>query len=75
MGQRAKGGGGLAEIKRRRCMVCAKEFEMAGSVCEACTTRIRGEAAGKKEALRKEADREIKRSGVSPDVHKPEKDS
>jgi hypothetical protein len=65
----------MAEIKRRRCMVCAKEFDMAGSVCDACNARIRGEAAGKKEGLRKEAEREIKRSGVTPGVHKPEKGS
>jgi hypothetical protein len=65
----------MAEVKKRRCMVCAKEFEMAASVCEACNAKIRGEATGKKEGLRKEAEREIKRAGVSPDTHKPEKDS
>jgi hypothetical protein len=65
----------MAEVKRRRCMVCAKEFEMAASVCEACNAKIRGEATGKKEGLRKEAEREIKRAGVSPDARKKEKDS
>ncbi len=64
----------MAEIKRRRCMVCAKEFEMVGSVCDACNAKIRGEAAGKQEGLRKEAEREIKRAGISPESHKPEKD-
>jgi len=62
----------MPETKHRRCMVCAKEFEMAGSVCEACNAKIRGEAAGKKEGLRKEAEREIKRAGVSPEAHEPE---
>jgi len=63
----------MAEVKPRRCMVCAKEFEMAGSVCDACNAKIRGEAAGKKEGLRKEAEREIKRAGVSAGTQKPEK--
>ena len=63
----------MPEIKPRRCMVCAKEFEMAGSVCDACNARIRGEAAGKKEGLAREAEREIKRSGISPGTRKPEK--
>jgi hypothetical protein len=63
----------MPEIKRRRCMVCAKEFEMAASVCETCNAKIRGEAAGKKEGLRKEAEREIKRAGISAGTHKPEK--
>jgi hypothetical protein len=35
--------------------------------------KIRGEAAGKKEGLRKEAEQEIQRSGISPGTHKPEK--
>jgi hypothetical protein len=63
----------MAEIKRRRCMVCAKEFEMGGSICDACNAQIRGEAVGKKEGLRKEAEKEIKRAGVAPDTHKTEK--
>ncbi|MDP3938801.1 MAG: hypothetical protein Q8R92_11810 [Deltaproteobacteria bacterium] len=63
----------MAEVKVRRCMVCAKEYEMAGSICETCNAKIRGEAAGKKEGLRKEAEREIKRAGVSTETHKPEK--
>ena len=62
----------MAEIKRRRCMVCAKEFEMGTSVCDACNAKIRGEAAGKKEGLRKEAEREIKRAGVNPESNEPE---
>ena len=65
----------MAEKKRRRCMVCARESEMAASVCESCNAKIRGEAAGKKEGMRKEAEREVKRAGVSPETHKPEKDS
>ena len=46
---------------------------MAGTVCEACNARIRGEAVGKKEGLAREAEREIKRAGISPATHKPEK--
>jgi hypothetical protein len=65
----------MAEKKSRRCMVCAREFEMAASVCESCNAKIRGEAGGKKEGLRKEAEREIRRAGVSPETHKPEKAS
>jgi len=42
-------------------------------VCDACNAKIRGEAAGKKEGLRKEAEREIKRAGVSTGTQKPEK--
>jgi hypothetical protein len=64
----------MAEIKRRRCMVCAKEFEMVGSVCDACNARIRGEAAGKQEDLRKGAEKEIKRAGIGSGSHKPEKE-
>jgi hypothetical protein len=63
----------MAEVKRRRCMVCAKEFEMAGSVCDACNAKIRGEAVGKKEEMRKQAEREVKRAGVSAETHESEK--
>ncbi len=56
----------MAEEKKPRCMVCGKEKELSGSICEECKAMIRGEAADKRHQIRKDAEREIKKGGVTP---------
>jgi ribosomal protein L37AE/L43A len=56
----------MAEEKKPRCMVCGKERELAGGICEACKAMIRGEAADKRQQIRKDAEREMKKEGVPP---------
>lgn len=50
----------------KRCMVCAKEKEFEGTICEECKAMIRGEATEKRKKTGKEADREAGRQGVPP---------
>ena len=47
-------------------MVCGKEKELVGSICEECKAMIRGEAADKRHQIRKDAEREMKKEGVPP---------
>jgi len=47
-------------------MVCGKEKELAGGICEECKAMIRGEAAGKRHQIRKDADQELKKEGIPP---------
>ncbi len=52
--------------RKQRCMVCAKEKEFAGSICEECKAMIRGEASEKGKKIKKEAEQEIRREGIPP---------
>ncbi len=56
----------MAQEKKPRCMVCGKEKELVGSICEECKAMIRGEAADKRLQIRKDAERELKKEGVPP---------
>ena len=56
----------MAQDRKPRCMVCGKEKELVGSICEECKAMIRGEAADKRHQIRKDAQREMKKEGVTP---------
>ena len=52
--------------KVNRCMVCGKPNEGTGSICQACNESIRGEAAGKRKKVAKEAGKQMTRHGQKP---------
>ncbi len=56
----------MTQERKPRCMVCGKEKELAGGICEECKAMIRGEATDKRRQVRKDADREMKKEGVTP---------
>jgi hypothetical protein len=59
----------MTDVKRR-CMICAKEKAFEGSICRECEAMIRGEAAGKKQQIRKDAERELRKEGLDPEKKK-----
>jgi len=52
---------------KKRCMVCGKLHDGGQSICPPCNESIRGEAVGKQKKAVKEARKEIKRHGQTPD--------
>lgn len=60
--------------KPKVCMICGKEVD-SGSICPACSEGVKREAMGKQANLKQQAEREIRRQGVSPEggshPHKP----
>ena len=56
--------------KVNKCMVCGKPNEGSGSICQACNESIRGEAAGKRKKVTKEADKHMTRHGQKPPTEK-----
>ncbi len=56
----------MAQEKKPRCMVCGRERELSGGICEECKAMIRGEAADKRQQIRKDAERELKKGGLPP---------
>ncbi|MDH3258252.1 MAG: hypothetical protein OEM19_02165 [Deltaproteobacteria bacterium] len=53
--------------KKSRCMVCGKEKLMEGSICENCKAIIRQEASEGQRRIKKEADKALKKEGVTPE--------
>jgi len=51
----------------KKCMVCAKAVPLQGGICDSCRQRIRDEALGRKEGERADAERELKKHGVTPE--------
>ena len=58
---------GVVEQEKKKCMVCAKVMPLRGGICAPCQERIRREALGEQAGTRIEAEREMKRHGVTPD--------
>lgn len=54
-------------------MVCAKLMVLRGGVCDPCHERIRREAMGEQADIRTQADKELKKHGVTPDQGKDKK--
>lgn len=52
---------------RGRCMVCGRERELSGGMCEECKAKIREEAVGKQKRIKDEAEKELRKKGVPPD--------
>ncbi len=61
------------EPEKKRCMVCAKLRELRGGICELCHEQIRREAQGDQANIRTNAEKELKKHGVTPDRGKGEK--
>lgn len=55
------------EQERKKCMVCGKVATLKGGICDPCQDRIRKEALGKQANVRGEAEKELKKHGVTPD--------
>ena len=56
----------MAEEKKN-CMVCGKVVPLKGGICDPCQERIRKEAMGHQADQRVQADKELKKHGVTPD--------
>jgi len=56
-----------------KCMICAKAVPLKGGVCDPCQERIRKEALGQQAVERVQADKELKKHGVTPDSERGKK--
>ena len=54
-------------------MICAKAAPLKGGICDPCQERIRKEALGQQAVERVQADKELKRHGVTPDSERGKK--
>ncbi len=61
------------EPEKKKCMVCGKLMVLKGGICEPCRERIRREAMGEQANIRTQADKELKKHGVTPDQGKARK--
>ena len=61
------------EAEKKRCMVCGKTTELRGGICDPCHERIRREAMGDQAEVRTQADKELRKHGVTPDQEKDRK--
>ena len=57
----------MAEKKKSLCIICGLVEVEGTSICPNCSDSVRREAGGKHEKLKKEAIREFKKHGVTPD--------
>lgn len=53
--------------EKKKCMICGKLVPLKGRICDPCQERIRREAMGKQAEVRTQAEKELKKHGVSPD--------
>ena len=56
--------------EQKKCMLCGKPTPLKGGICEACQERVRREALGEQAGARAEADKELKKHGIIPDLKK-----
>lgn len=61
------------EQETKRCMVCGKAMPLKGGICDPCQERIRREALGEQANIRSQADKELKKHGVTPETGKERK--
>jgi len=52
--------------EERKCMICGKAAPVKGAICDPCQDRIRREALGQQAGERGEAEKELKKHGVTP---------
>jgi hypothetical protein len=53
-------------------MICGKAAPLKGGICDPCQERIRGEALGRQSGERGDAERELRKHGVTPGSGKKE---
>ena len=51
----------------KKCMICAKAAPLKGGICDPCQDRIRREALGQQAVERGQAEKELKKHGVTPE--------
>ena len=61
------------ENEQKKCMICAKATPLKGGICEPCQERIRREAMGGQADIRAQAEKELKKHGITPDREKGKK--
>lgn len=54
-------------------MICGRPTAAKTTICEPCQEKIRREALGEQADVRADAEKELRRHGVSPAGRKPEK--
>ncbi len=52
-------------MDRNRCMVCMEPGIFPGGICDRCKAKIRGEALGERERIKKDADRSLRKEGTA----------
>ena len=52
--------------KPKMCMLCGMREVETGSICPACSENVKREAMGQQANLKRQAEKEIRRQGVSP---------
>jgi predicted amidophosphoribosyltransferase len=58
---------------KKKCMLCGKDLPLKGGICESCQERVRREALGEQANVRAQADKELKKHGVTPEPAKERK--
>jgi hypothetical protein len=53
--------------KPKLCMLCGLEEVESGSICPSCADGVKREALGKQANLKRQAEREARRQGVTPE--------
>lgn len=59
--------------EKKRCMICGQERPLKGGICDPCQERIRREALGEQANVRAQAEKELKKHGVTPEPAKEKK--
>lgn len=59
--------------EKKKCIVCGRERPTKGGICDPCQERIRREALGEQATTRTEAEKELKKHGVTPESGKERK--
>lgn len=54
-------------------MICAQVRPLKGGICDPCQERIRREALGEQATVRSQAEKELKKHGVTPEPAKEKK--
>jgi hypothetical protein len=57
-------------VEKKNCMICGKPALVKGGICDPCQDRIRREALGQQADERGQADRELRKHGVTPEPPK-----
>ena len=62
------------EQEKKKCMICGKVMPpIKGGICSPCQERVRREAMGEQASVRTQAEKELKKHGVTPDQGKERK--
>ena len=54
--------------KPKMCMLCGMREVETSSICPACAEGVKREAMGQQAAVKRQAEKEIRRQGVSPEA-------